>query len=134
MGPDVRFAAWKECFAALPDPGVVGRTWHRLLDILFLTLCAVIDGMDDWEAIEEWGRLDWLRQFVPLENGIPSHDTLGRVSAALNSAQFEACFVHWMRVLCPSLEGEILAMDGKTARHSRERSQVALHMVSAFRR
>lgn len=134
MEENIRFEIWKESFAALPDPRVVGRTWHRLLDILFLTLCAVIGGMDDWEAIEEWGnaKLDWLRQFVPLENGIPSHDTLGRVFAALDSVKFEACFVRWMSVLCPSLEGEIVAIDGKTARGSRERGQAALHMVSAF--
>jgi predicted transposase YbfD/YdcC len=134
MEEEIRFETWKECFAGLPDPRVVGRTWHRLLDILFLTLCAVIGGMDDWEAIEEWGnaRLDWLRQFVPLENGIPSHDTLGRVFAALNSVKFEACFVRWMSALCPSLAGEIVAIDGKTARGSHERGQAALHMVSAF--
>jgi predicted transposase YbfD/YdcC len=134
MGVDIRFETWKDCFAALPDPRVVGRTWHHLLDILFLTLCAVICGMDDWEAIEEWGcaRLDWLRQFVPLENGIASHDTLGRVFAALDSKPFEACFVRWMSALCPSLAGEIVAIDGKTARGSRERGRHALHMVSAF--
>lgn len=93
MEEESRFEIGKACFATLPDPRVVGRTSHRLLDILFLTLCAVIGGMDDWEAIEEWGnaRLDWLRQFVPLENGIPSHDTIGRVFAALDSALFEAC-------------------------------------------
>jgi DDE_Tnp_1-associated len=91
----------------------VGKTSHRLPDILFLTLCAVIGGMNDWEAIEEWGsaRLDWLRQFVPLENGMPSHDTLGCVFAALDSVKFEACFVRWMSALCPSLEGEIVAID-----------------------
>ena len=134
MEENIRFETWKECFAELPDPRVVGRTWHRLLDILFLTLCAVIGGMDDWEAIEEWGnaRLNWLRKFVPLENGIPSHDTLGRVFAALDSVKFEACFVRWMSTLCPSLKGEIVAIDGKTARGSRERGQAALHMVSAF--
>lgn len=134
MGMAVRFEVWKECFAALPDPRVVGRTWHRLLDILFLSLCATIGGMEDWEAIEEWGkaRLEWLRQFVPLENGIPSHDTLGRVFAALDSGRFEECFVRWMSALCPPLEGEIVAIDGKTARGSRERGQAALHMVSAF--
>lgn len=136
MKEDIRFETWQECFSALPDPRVVGRTWHKLLDILFLTLCAVMCGMDDWEAIEEWGdaRLDWLRQFVPLENGIPSHDTFERVFAALDSAQFEACFVRWMHALCPSLEGQIVAIDGKTVRGSRHRrcGQAALHMVSAF--
>ena len=131
---EVRFDTWKDCFATLPDPRVVGRTSHGLFDILFLTLCAVICGMDDWEAIEEWGRArqDWLRRFVPLENGIPSHDTLARVFAALDSARFEQCFVRWMSTLIPSLEGEIVAIDGKTARGSRDRDQAALHMVSAF--
>jgi predicted transposase YbfD/YdcC len=104
--------------------------------MLFLTLCGVICGMDDWEAIEEWGqaRLDWLRQFVALENGIPSHDTLGRVFAALDSTQFEACFVRWMSTLCPSLAGEIVALDSKTVRgaHDRRCGKAAIHMVSAF--
>lgn len=131
---EVRFETWKDSFEPLPDPRVIGRTSHRLLDILFLTLCAVICGMDDWEAVEDWGhaRQDWLRQYVPLENGIPSHDTLGRVFAALDAKQFEACFVRWMSRLCPSLEGEIIAIDGKTARGSYGRDEAALHMVSAF--
>lgn len=134
MDTEIRFQIWKDCFSALPDPRVVGRTAHRLLDILFLTLCAVIGDMDDWEAIEEWGnaRLEWLRQFVELPNGIPSHDTLGRVFAALDSRKFEACFVRWMSMLSPSLEGQIVAIDGKTARGSHDRGQHALHMVSAF--
>jgi predicted transposase YbfD/YdcC len=136
MEAGVRFETWKDCFDALPDPRVVGRTRHVLVDMLFLTLCAVICGMDDWEAIEEWGqaRLDWLRQFVALENGIPSHDTLGRVFAALDSAQFQACFVQWMGALCPSLAGEIVALDGKTVRgaHDRRCGKSAIHMVSAF--
>jgi predicted transposase YbfD/YdcC len=126
----------KECFADLPDPRVVERTSHSLVDILFLTLCAVICGMDDWESIEVWGevRLDWLRQFVPLENGIPSHDTIARVFAALDSKQFQASFLRWMSSLCPSLEGQIVAIDGKTARGSHDRSigKRAIHMVSAF--
>lgn len=126
----------KECFAELPDPRVVERTSHSLVDILFLTLCAVICGMDDWESIEVWGevRLDWLRQFVPLENGIPSHDTIARVFAALDSKRFQASFLRWMSSLCPSLEGQIVAIDGKTARGSHDRSigKRAIHMVSAF--
>lgn len=136
MQIEVHFETWKECFAGLPDPRVEGRTLHRLSDVLFLTLCGVICGMDDEEAIEEWGeaRLDWLRQFVPLENGIPSHDTIGRVLAALNPVKFQACFTRWMAALCPSLDGEIVAMDGKTARGSRDENcgLPAIHMVSAF--
>lgn len=126
----------KDCFAELPDPRVVERTSHSLVDILFLTLCAVICGMDDWESIEVWGevRLDWLRQFVPLENGIPSHDTIARVFSALDSKQFQASFLRWMSSLCPSLEGQIVAIDGKTARgsHDRRLGKQAIHMVSAF--
>lgn len=136
MQVDVKLETWMACFAEVRDPRVIGRTSHRLLDILFLTLCAVICGMDDEEAIEEWGRarLDWLRQFVELPNGIPSHDTIGRVLAALNPVTFQACFVRWMATLCPSLDGQIVALDGKTARGSRDaRAGVpAIHMVSAF--
>lgn len=136
MEVQVRFETWKDCFETLPDPRVMGRTRHGLIDILFLTLCGVICGMDDWEAIEEWGqeRLDWLRQYVALENGIPSHDTLARVFAALDSKHFQACFVRWMGTLCPSLTGEIVAIDGKTARGSYDRRHgfSAIHMVSAF--
>ena len=94
MQIEVNFETWKECFADLHDPRVEGRTLHRLSDVLFLILCGVLCGMDDEDAIEEWGaaRLNWLRQFVPLENGIPSHDTIGRVLAALNPVKFQACF------------------------------------------
>jgi predicted transposase YbfD/YdcC len=109
---------------------------HGLVDILFLTLCAVICGMEDWEAIEDWGnaRLDWLRQHVELKNGIPSHDTIGRVFSLLNSKRFQECFLRWMATLCPSLEGQIVGVDGKTARGARHRrlGKQAIHMVSAF--
>lgn len=89
----VKFEEIKECFASLPDPRVVGRTAHGLVDILFLTLCAVLCGMEDWEAIEDWGneKLEWLRGFIELKNGIPSHDTIGRVFAALDSVVFQEC-------------------------------------------
>ena len=101
-------------------------------DILFLTLCAVLCGMDDWESIEEWGkeRLAWLRH----ENGIPSHDTISGVFAALDSTTFQACFIQWRGTLCPSLAGQSVAIDGKTARGSpqRQRGTPAIHMVSAF--
>lgn len=126
----------KGCFEDLPDPRVIGRTAHKLADILFLTLCAVICGMDDWESIEEWGneRLQWLRGHVELENGIPSHDTISRVFAALDGKAFQACFIRWAGTLCPSLAGQIVAMDGKTMRgsHDRRYGQQAIHMVSAF--
>ncbi len=92
--------------------------------------------MDDWEAVEDWGkeRLEWLRQYVEVDHGIPSHDTISRVFAALDSATFQACFIKWMATLCPSLDGQIAAIDGKTARgsHERRHGKQAMHMVSAF--
>jgi predicted transposase YbfD/YdcC len=133
---EINFDELKECFEGLSDPRVIGRTAHSLTDILFLTLCAVLCGMDDWESIEEWGieRLAWLQQFVEFRNGIPSHDTVSRVFAALDSKTFQVCFIRWMGTLCPSLSGQIVAIEGKTARgsHHRRIGQQAIHMVSAF--
>jgi predicted transposase YbfD/YdcC len=132
----VDYEGLKECFAGMSDPRVIGRTTHQLEDILFLTLCAVICGMDDWESIEQWGnnRVDWLRQFIEVESGIPSHDTISRVFAALDSAAFQACFIRWMSTLVPNLAGQIVAIDGKTARgsHQRRIGKQAIHLVSAF--
>jgi uncharacterized protein YecT (DUF1311 family) len=111
MEVEVDFEGLKECFEGLRDPRVIGRTAHNLTDILFLTLCAVLCGMDDWESIEEWGkeRQEWLRQYVEVRNGIPSHDTISRVFAALDSATFQTCFIRWMGTLCPNLDGQIVA-------------------------
>lgn len=136
MEVEVDFEGLKECFEGLHDPRVIGRTAHNLTDILFLTLCAVLCGMDDWESVEDWGkeRLTWLRQSVELENGIPSHDTISRVFAALDSATFQSCFIRWMGTLCPNLDGQVVAIDGKTARgsHQRLHGKQAIHVVSAF--
>jgi predicted transposase YbfD/YdcC len=125
-----------ESFTEMPDPRVVGRTDHHLVDILVLTVCAVLCGADDWEAVEMWGeaKLDWLRQFIPLKNGIPSHDTLGRVFAALDSTTFQACFTRWVATVCGSLAGQVVAIDGKTMRgsHHHRLGKKAIHMVSAF--
>lgn len=107
-----------ESFAGMPDPKVAGRTDHRLLDIRVLTVCAVLCGADDWEGVEMWGqaRLAWLRQFIALENGIPSRDTIGRVFAAMDSAKFQGCFTRRESTLCASLVGQEVAIDGKTQR------------------
>ena len=125
-----------ESFAGMPDPKVAGRTDHRLLDIRVLTVCAVLCGADDWEGVEMWGqaRLAWLRQFIALENGIPSHDTIGRVFAAMDSAKFQGCFTRWVSTLCGSLVGQVVAIDGKTQRgsHHHRLGKKAIHMVSAF--
>jgi hypothetical protein len=122
-----------ESFSDMHDPRVVGRTDHHLLDILVLTVCAVVCGADDWESVEMWGdaKLDWLRQFIPLKNGIPSRDTIGRVFAAMNSATFQLCFTRWVSSICGSLEGQVIAIDGKTMRgsHHHRLGKKAIHMV-----
>jgi predicted transposase YbfD/YdcC len=125
-----------ERVSELPDPRVVGRTAHHLVDILVLTVCAVLCGADDWEAVEMWGdaKLKWLRQYIPLKNGIPSHDTIGRVFSALDSVTFQDCFTRWVATICGSLEGQVVAIDGKTMRgsHYQRLGKKAIHMVSAF--
>ncbi|MGF6605022.1 putative transposase YbfD/YdcC, partial [Paraburkholderia sp. GAS448] len=99
-----------------------------------VALCAVLCGADGWVSIQLWGeeKLDWLRRHMPLAQGIPSHDTFGRVFAALNPKQFEACFIRWMSGLCPALAGQVVAIDGKTVRGSRQRGERAIHLVAAY--
>jgi hypothetical protein len=87
-----------------------------------------------WVAIQTWGeeKLEWLRRHAPLEQGIPSHDTFGRVFAALNPKQSEACFIRWMKHLCPALADQVVAIYRKTVCGSRQADQRATHLVSAY--
>jgi predicted transposase YbfD/YdcC len=126
-----------EHFATLPDPRDGKKTEHLLVDILTVTLCAVICGADDWVAVATFGRAKeaWLRTFLALPHGIPSHDTFGRVFARLDPEEFRACFLAWVRgVTGGVVAGGIVAIDGKTARrsHDRGRGKAALHLVSAW--
>ncbi|VVE54730.1 ISAs1 family transposase [Pandoraea sputorum] len=123
----------EEAFGDLSDPR--SRTpVHGLTEVLLVALCAILSGANNWAGIELWGRakLNWLRRHVPLKNGIPSHDAFGRVFAALDPEQFEACFVRWMSGLCPALAGQVVAIDGKTIRRSHQRGERAIHRVSAY--
>src|SRR4029453_4408119 len=85
-------------FAAVDDPRVSPATRHQLLDIVAIALCAVICGADTWVEVAAFGQAkrEWLGGFLPLPHGIPSHDTFGRVFAALDPAQFEAGFRSWV--------------------------------------
>lgn len=127
---------FREHFAALPDPRVERTRRHELLDIVTIALCAVICGADSWVDVELFGRVKepWLRTFLPLSGGIPSHDTFGRVFARLDPRQFEACFLGWVQTLVTRTEGEIVALDGKTLRrsHDRRAGKDALQVVSAW--
>ena len=123
-------------FAALPDPRVDRAKRHDLLDIVAVALCAVICGADTWVDVARFGtaKTAWLRTFLALPNGIPSHDTFGRVFAALAPAAFEAAFLGWVRGLAVATAGEVVAIDGKTVRRSHDRANGGgpLHLVSAW--
>ena len=125
-----------ERFAALEDPRTGNAKRHQLLDIIVIALCAVICGADNSVEIEEFGkaREDWFRRFLELPNGIPAHDTFGRVFALLDPEQFGACFTDWVRSVSELSQGEVVAIDGKTLRgcHDRSQGRGALHMVSAW--
>ena len=113
-------------FAALDDPRVERTKLHRLLDIVVIALCAVIAGAESWDDIALFGqtKADWLRQFLALPNGIPSHDTFNRVFAALDPDQFRAGFQSWVQAVAETLPLQaiqVIAIDGKTVRGSHDR-------------
>lgn len=118
------------------DPRVNRTKRHSLTDMLFVTICAVLSGADGWTEVELFGetKLDWLRRFVPLANGVPSHDTFGRVFARLNPVELERCYLQWMSALAEATEGRLIAIDGKTIRRSFDKAggKTAIHMVSAW--
>lgn len=125
-----------EHFSTLKDPRIQLKTDHKLIDILTITICAVICGADEWVEIVAYGRAkhDWLKKFLELPNGIPSHDTFGRVFSLLCPEEFERCFLSWIRSVFQVTDGQTVAIDGKTLRRSYERSsnKAAIHMVGAW--
>jgi predicted transposase YbfD/YdcC len=124
--------SWLGHFDGLSDPRVERGQGHPLLSIVGIALCAILAGADDWVAVERFGnaKLDWFRRFLDLPNGIPSHDTFGRVFARLDPTQFEACFRDWVAAVSARLPGHV-AIDGKTLKGSRDGTK-ALHLVSAW--
>ncbi|MCY3902281.1 MAG: ISAs1 family transposase, partial [Caldilineaceae bacterium] len=122
---DVKGVSLVEHFEDLEDPRVERTKLHQLRDIIVIAICAVICGADIWVEIEEFGRAkrDWLEALLGLPNGIPSHDTFGRVFARLDAEKFEACFVKWVQHLHELTQGQLLAIDGKTVRRSHDRRQ-----------
>jgi predicted transposase YbfD/YdcC len=126
----------EDAFSSLEDPRVERHKRHKLIDIIVLTICAVISGAEGWEAIEAFGeeKQDWLRKWIKLENGIPSHDCIARVIARIEPSKMSECFIAWVQSVSELTLGEVVAIDGKTARRSYNGKDKlgAIHMVSAW--
>lgn len=124
-----------DVFVGIPDPRQGSKVVHDLVEVLVVAVCSVLVGADTFVEIEEWAEdnLAWLRGHLKLENGIPSHDTFGRIFAVMDAEQFGAAFQRWVKTILPSLaKGEVVAIDGKTSRRSGGVGGTPLHMVSAF--
>ena len=123
-------------FSSIKDPRVDRQKKHRLQDIFFISLCAMICGADNWVAIEEFGlsKEAWFTDLLGLENGIPSHDTFGEVYATIDTDHFSLCFSRWVADLATLTEGEVIAIDGKCLRRSLDKAskKAAIYMVSAW--
>lgn len=125
-----------EHFANLKDPRIERSKEHLLKDIISIAILAVLSGADGWVAIEAYGRAkyEWLKSFLELPNGIPSHDTFSRVFARIEPQQFQECFLSWVNAIVGELELNVIAIDGKTMKQSYDRNdqQKALHIVTAW--
>ncbi len=123
-------------FTSLPDPRIERTKEYPLLDILAIALCAVLSGAEDYVAMQEFGeaRKEWLADRFGLAKGIPSHDTFRRVFSLLDPEAFGKCFMAWTQALHEQTQGEVIALDGKTLRHSFDTAtgQAAIHLVSAW--
>ena len=126
-----------EYFSDIQDPRIHNHNFrHNFFDILVIAVLATICGADGWAEIERFGNAkeEWLRTFLELPNGIPSHDTFGRVFSILEPKEFEKCFSSWLKSLTIDLKKEIIALDGKTVRGSgnKRQKEPAIHLVSAW--
>ena len=123
-------------FSDMEDPRLDRKKLYPLIEIIFLTICAVISGSNHFTEAGIFGEasIDWLRKFLPFANGIPSHDAIGYFFSRLDPEQFKMKFVQWIQSVSEITEGEIVAIDGKTLRHSYDTgtNKAAMHMISAW--
>ena len=125
-----------EYFDEVPDPRIQRSQLHPLPSVLALSLCAVLSGADSFSSIEQFGKLrqEWLETFLDLPNGIPSHDTIGRIFAMLDPEALRSSFSQWAQTIATLEKGEVVAIDGKTLRRSFQdaNNKAFVHMVSAW--
>ena len=136
MTPEPELGSIVKHFGKVKDPRINRTKLHELLDIIIIAICGVICGADNWVDIELFGKakIAWLKTFLKLPNGIPSHDTFGRVFAALNPQEFESSFMEWVQAINQLTQGQVIAVDGKQLRGSRDSGvgKNAIYMVSAW--
>jgi predicted transposase YbfD/YdcC len=126
----------EEHFGNITDPRIERTRLHKLIDILVIAICGAICSCDSWEDVEEFGKAkqEWFETFLELPNGIPSHDTFNRVFARIDPIEFRTCFIDWVSAASELIGGQVIAMDGKVLRRSRDRGigKGAIDMVSAW--
>jgi predicted transposase YbfD/YdcC len=126
----------REHFGQLEDPRIERNKLHPLLNIIVIAICAVICGAENWVDVELYGNLkkEWLGKYLDLTNGIPSHDTFGRVFRRMKAEAFQACFLAWVKAVNTITGGQVIAIDGKELRRSMDETlgKRAIHMVSAW--
>jgi predicted transposase YbfD/YdcC len=129
-------ATMTEHFGRVEDPRIDRTKLHKLIDIIVIAICAAVCGTDGWVGVETFGdsKADWLGQFLELPNGIPSHDTFGRVFRRVDPEQFRHSFMNWIRAVAKVTDGQVIALDGKQLRrsHDKELGKDAIYMVSAW--
>lgn len=123
-----------EHFADLPDPRVERTRVHDLLDIVTIATCAILCGADSWVEVELFGtsKQEWFASFLALPGGIPSHDTFGRVFARLDPDAFVRGFMALVRSVLPTLDGQLVALDGKALCGAHDAGDTPRLLVSAW--
>lgn len=123
-----------ECFEGLPDPRIDRTRKHKLVDILVIGLCSLLTGGEGFSDMEIFGkaRYEWLKNFLELPEGTPSHDTFNRVFSAIDPHAFLECFVQWVQSVCPVLQDEVVAIDGKALCHALNEGETVPYIVSAW--
>jgi predicted transposase YbfD/YdcC len=134
--PKKPLEAIEEHFNKVKDPRKDRTKDHKLIDIIVIAICAVICGAEGWVDIELFGnsKLHWLATFLELPNGIPSHDTFGRVFSLIDAQQFQLAFYEWVLAVNEIVQGQIINIDGKCLCGSddKELGKRAIYMVSAW--
>jgi predicted transposase YbfD/YdcC len=126
----------REHFGEVEEPRELGKVRHKLIDIITIAICGVICGANNWTSIETFGKAkeEWLRSFLELPNGIPSHDTFNNVFRMLSATSLQECFIKWAQSLREVIGNEVVAIDGKRLKRSYDRKsgKGAIHMVNAW--